>query len=154
MVDEGQYEKVKGYLEIGKEEVGGPFYGGQIPDRDGYFIGPTIFKNVENDDRLAQEEIFGPVLATMSFSNEEEAIELANDSEYGLTAGIFTSDLNRAHRFARDVDAGSIYINEWFAEGIETPFGGFKQSGIGRERGLEAVDHYTQVKNVCANIEL
>lgn len=154
MIDEGQYEKVQSYLDIGREEVGEPFYGGEVLDMEGYFVGPTVFASVKNDSRLAQEEIFGPILPAIPFADEREAIELANDSEYGLTAGIFTSDLNRAHRFARDVVAGGIYINEWFAEGIETPFGGFKQSGIGREKSAEAVKHYTQTKNVCANIEI
>ncbi|MFC7251514.1 aldehyde dehydrogenase family protein [Halomicroarcula sp. GCM10025324] len=152
MIDEGQYEKVKSYLDVGRKEVGEPFYGGEVLDREGYFIGPTVFAGASNDSRLAQEEIFGPILPAISFSDEQEAIEKANDTEFGLTAGIFTADLNRAHRFARDVEAGGVYINEWFAEGIETPFGGFKKSGIGREKSTEAVKHYTQSKNVCANI--
>lgn len=153
MVDESQYEKVTKYIDIGKQEVGEPFYGGNELDQDGYFIQPTIFKDVDNESRIAQEEIFGPVLVAMPFANEAEAVELANNSNYGLTAGIFTNDFNRAHRFARDVNAGGVYINEWFAEGIETPFGGYKDSGIGRERGVEAVEHYTQTKNICANLD-
>nr|WP_276276148.1 aldehyde dehydrogenase family protein [Halomicroarcula sp. SYNS111] len=154
MINESQYEKVRSYLEVGREENGEPAYGGSTLDRDGYFVGPTIFTEVENSTRLAQEEIFGPILPVIRFSSEAEAIELANDTQYGLTAGIFTSDIGRAHRFARDVQAGGIYINQWFAEGIETPFGGFKQSGIGREKSVDAVKHYTQPKNVCANITI
>ncbi|WP_071391189.1 aldehyde dehydrogenase family protein [Haloprofundus marisrubri] len=153
LVSEDQLEKVTKYLEIGREEVGEPAVGGDTHDRRGYFVEPTVFDGVENDMQIAQEEIFGPVLSIIEFSNEDEAIELANDVEYGLVAGIFTGSNGRAHRFARDVHAGQIYINEWFAGGVETPFGGFKQSGFGREKGLAAVESYTQVKNVCANIE-
>jgi acyl-CoA reductase-like NAD-dependent aldehyde dehydrogenase len=149
---EGQYETVLEYLDVGRSEVGEPVVGGDPLDREGYFVEPTIFDGVDNGARIAQEEIFGPVLSVMSFADEAEAIKLANDVEYGLVAGIFTNDLGRAHRFARDVDAGQIYINEWFAQGYGTPFGGYKQSGIGREKGMEAIREYTQTKNVCANI--
>jgi len=107
---------------------------------------------VANHMRIAQEEIFGPVLSVIPFSDEDEAIRLANDVDYGLVAGVFTENIGRAHRFARDVRAGQIYINEWFAGGVETPFGGFKQSGFGREKGLAAIESYTQSKNVCVNI--
>jgi len=153
LVSAEHFEKVTDYLELGREEVGEPVTGGNDVDRDGYFVEPTIFDNVDNDMRIAQEEIFGPVLSVIEFSDEDEAIEIANNVEYGLVAGIHTENVGRAHRFARDVNAGQIYINEWFAGGEETPFGGFKQSGFGREKGLEAVQSYTQVKNVCANIE-
>jgi len=153
LVSEEHFEKVTDYIELGREEVGEPVTGGNVLDHDGYFIEPTIFDGVDNEMRIAQEEIFGPVLSVIEFSDEDEAIEIANDIDYGLVAGIHTENLGRAHRFARDVDAGQIYINEWFAGGEETPFGGFKQSGFGREKGLEAVHGYTQVKNVCATIE-
>lgn len=153
LVSEDQYRKVTKYVDIGREEVGEPIVGGGTPDRDGYFVEPTIFDGVDNDARIAQEEIFGPVLSVIEFADEEEAIELANDVDYGLVAGIFTGDVGRAHRFARDVRAGQVYINEWFAGGVETPFGGYKQSGFGREKGLEAIESYTQVKNVCARID-
>ncbi|MCH7661681.1 MAG: aldehyde dehydrogenase family protein [Euryarchaeota archaeon] len=152
LVSSDQHEKVRKFIDIGREEVGEPVVGGEIPDREGYFVRPTVFDGVDNQSRIAQEEIFGPVLSVITFSDENEAIELANDVEYGLVAGIFTEDLGRAHRFAREVEAGQIYINEWFAGGVETPFGGFKDSGFGREKGLEAIESYTQVKNVCANI--
>lgn len=152
LVSDAQFEKVTRYLEIGEAEAGEPIVGGGTLDRDGYFVEPTIFDSVENDMRIAQEEIFGPVLSVIEFSDEQEAFEIANDVEYGLVAGIHTENNGRAHRFARDVDAGQIFINEWFAGGVETPFGGFKQSGFGREKGLDAVDAYTQTKNVCAYI--
>lgn len=153
LVSSDQYEKVRKYVEIGREEVGEPVVGGAAPDRAGYFVEPTIFDGVDNESRIAQEEIFGPVLSVIEFADEAEAFELANDTDYGLVAGIFTSDIGRAHRFARHAEAGQVYINEWFAGGVETPFGGYKHSGFGREKGLEAIESYTQVKNVCANIE-
>ena len=152
LVSEEQFEKVTKYLEVGRTEAGEPLVGGSALDRDGYFVEPTVFDGVENHMRIAQEEIFGPVLSVIEFSTESEAIEIANDVDYGLVAGIHTQNMGRAHRFARDVRAGQVYINEWFAGGEETPFGGFKQSGFGREKGLAALDAYTQVKNVCANI--
>ncbi|WP_255152338.1 aldehyde dehydrogenase family protein [Halorarius halobius] len=152
LVSEEQFEKVTNYLDVGRAEAGEPFIGGDVLDRDGYFVEPTVFTGVDNDMRIAREEIFGPVLSVIEFSDEQEAIEIANDTDYGLVAGIHTQNMGRAHRFARDVQAGQVYINEWFAGGEETPFGGYKQSGFGREKGLAAVDAYTQVKNVCANI--
>ena len=100
----------------------------------------------------ARAEDIGPVLSVIEFSTEAEATELANDTDYGLVAGIHTQDVGRAHRFARDVEAGQVYVNEWFAGGEETLFGGVKKSGFGREKGLAAVDAYTELKNVCANI--
>jgi aldehyde dehydrogenase (NAD+) len=152
LVSREHFEKVTNYLDIGQQEVGEPLIGGQALDRDGYFVEPTVFTGVDNEMRIAQEEVFGPVLSVIEFSSEAEAIDIANDVEYGLVAGVHTQDLGRAHRFARDVRAGQVYINEWFAGGEETPFGGFKQSGFGREKGLAAVDAYTEVKNICANI--
>lgn len=153
IISASQFERVLDYIRIGREEVGEPMIGGSAVDREGYFVEPTIFADVDNSTRIAQEEIFGPVLCTISFASEEEAIRIANDTRYGLAAAIFTNDLARAHRFAREVDAGQIYINEYYAEGVETPFGGYKESGIGREKGLEAIQEYTQVKNVCARID-
>jgi aldehyde dehydrogenase (NAD+) len=152
LVSEEQFEKVTNYLEVGRTEAGDPVIGGNTLDRDGYFVEPTVFDGVDNQMRIAQEEIFGPVLSVIEFSTEAEAMEIANNVEYGLVAGIHTQNMGRAHRFARDVQAGQVYINEWFAGGEETPFGGFKKSGFGREKGLAAVDAYTQVKNVCADI--
>ncbi|MFC7132808.1 MULTISPECIES: aldehyde dehydrogenase family protein [Salinibaculum] len=152
LVSAEHFEKVTNYLDVGRTEVGEPLVGGDALDRDGYFVEPTVFDGVDNDMRIAQEEIFGPVLSVIEFSTEAEAMEIANDVDYGLVAGIHTQNMGRAHRFARDVRAGQVYINEWFAGGEETPFGGFKESGFGREKGLAAVDAYTQVKNVCADI--
>jgi len=153
MVSEEQFAKVKKYIEVGKKEVGEPIVGGDTLDRAGNFVEPTIFSDVNNSSRIAQEEVFGPVLTTMSFETEQEAIDLSNETDYGLASGIFTSDIGRAYRYAREVDAGQVYINEYFAEGVETPFGGYKNSGHGREKGVEAIKQYTQIKNICAKIE-
>jgi len=152
LVSAAQFETVKRYLEAGTAEAGDPLVGGEALDRPGYFVEPTVFEVDDRDAKVAQEEIFGPVLSVLSFADEEEAIELANDVDYGLVAGVFTSDIGRAHRFARDVKAGQIYINEWAAGGKGSPFGGYKQSGFGRDKGLEGLRNYTQVKTISANI--
>ena len=145
-------EKVAEYFDIGREEVGAPVTGGHVLDREGYYVEPTVFADVPQDARILQEEVFGPVLTVSTFADEAEAIQRSNDVDYGLVAGVITTDMGKAHRFARDVDAGQIYVNEWFAGGNETPFGGFKDSGIGRENGTQAIHNYTQIKNVCLNI--
>lgn len=152
LISESHRESVMAYVDVGRDEVGEPAIGGDVIDGDGFFMEPTVFDDVPNQSRIAQEEIFGPVLTVTTFADEDEAIELANDVEYGLVAGVMTEDLGKAHRYAREVDAGQIYINEWFAGGNETPFGGFKKSGIGRDNGVQAIDNYTQIKNVCAKI--
>ncbi|MFP8890555.1 aldehyde dehydrogenase family protein [Natrialbaceae archaeon A-CW2] len=152
LISESHLEDVLEYIELGREEVGDPVTGGERIDRTGYFLRPTVFNNVPNESRIAQEEIFGPVLTVTTFSDEGEAIELANDVEYGLAAGVMTDDVGKAHRFAKEVKAGQIYVNEWFAGGNETPFGGFKQSGVGRDNGTQAIENFTQIKNVCVNI--
>lgn len=153
VVSQEQLDRVATYIEVGREVHGEPIVGREVLDRNGYFVEPTIFSDVDNACRIAQEEIFGPVPVTTPFEDEAETTRLANETEYGLTAAIFTSDMGRAHRFARDVDAGQVHINEFFTDDGETPFGGYKNSGHGRERGLEAINYFTQVKNVCANIE-
>ncbi len=150
---EEHFEKVLEYVGIGENEGATLETGGHAPDRPGYFVAPTVFSDVRNDMRIAQEEIFGPVLSVIPFSDREEAIELANDVEYGLTGGVFSSDLTQALTVARRIDAGSISVNEWFGGGVETPFGGMKNSGIGREKSLEGLDSYLQTKNISVNLE-
>lgn len=152
IVSKAQYDRIRDYLEQGRDEVGEPVVGGAEDDDTGYFIQPTVFDDVDLDTTIAQEEIFGPVLTISTFSEEKEAIDLANQVEYGLVSGVFTENLGCAHRVARDLQVGQVYVNEWFAGGVETPFGGYGMSGFGREKGLEAVDEFTQVKNVCVNI--
>jgi len=148
---EEHLEKVLEYIDIGKNEATLET-GGRALDSPGHFVAPTVFSDVDNDMRIAQEEIFGPVLSVIPFSDEEEAIELANDVEYGLTGGVFSSDITRALSVARSIDAGSIYVNEWFGGGVETPFGGMKNSGIGREKALDGLDSYLQTKNISVNL--
>ncbi|MEF8827532.1 MAG: aldehyde dehydrogenase family protein [Haloarcula sp.] len=152
LVSATHLDTVAEYLEVGRAELGEPLTGGAVLDRDGYYVEPTVFADVPQDARILQEEVFGPVLTVSTFADEAEAIQRSNDVDYGLVAGVITTDMGRAHRFARDVDAGQIYVNEWFAGGNETPFGGFKDSGIGRENGAQAIHNYTQLKNVCLNI--
>ena len=126
--------------------------GGKALDRPGYFLEPTVFTNVQPDMKVAQEEIFGPVLAVIPFTNEKDAIAIANGTEYGLVGGVFTKDLDRATHVARKMRAGSIFVNEWYAGGVETPFGGYGQSGYGREKGREALWNYVQTKNVAIKL--
>jgi aldehyde dehydrogenase (NAD+) len=118
----------------------------------GWFFEPIILDDVRWDDPVVQEEIFGPVLAVQVIDSLEEAIEAANCTDYALVAGLFTRDLSKAHRIARDVDAGQFFVNEYFAGGIETPFGGNRRSGIGREKGLLAVASYCKTKSVTIRI--
>jgi aldehyde dehydrogenase (NAD+) len=147
------FERVLGYIYTGQREGARMLTGGRAEGFEkGYFVSPTIFGEVESGMRIAQEEIFGPVLATLSFSDEDEAIEIANDSNYGLAAGIFTRDIDRALRFASEVQAGYVMINEYFSGGMGSPFGGYKQSGYSRERGLVALENYTQIKNVVVKV--
>lgn len=152
-----QYDIVLDYIDIGRSEGAELICGGYVPEplkeSGGYFVQPAVFAGVHNAMRIAQEEIFGPVLCVIPFDTEAEAIEIANDSRFGLVAGIWTRDLGRAHRVARAVEAGQIYINEYFAGDVETPFGGTKESGYGRERGVEALRGYTQLKTVNTNVQ-
>ena len=146
------HERVTDYIEVGATEGATLATGGQSPDRDGYFVEPTVFVDVEPDMRIAQEEIFGPVLVVIPFESRAEAIEIANGTQYGLTAGVFTSDVRRAFQCVRALEAGNVYVNKWFGDTNQTPFGGYKQSGVGREKGLEAFDSYLQTKNVAVNL--
>lgn len=127
--------------------------GGARLDRKGYFMAPTILADVDPASRVAQEEIFGPVTCFTRFNTEAEAIALANGTEYGLVAGLFTSDLARSHRVARKLRAGQVFVNEWFAGGISTPFGGVGKSGFGREKGLEALYNYVRTKNIAISLK-
>ncbi len=153
---EAQYKKVQSYFAIAKEEGARAITGGHVPDEprwgSGWFIPPTVYADVSNDMTIAREEIFGPVVAVIPFEDEAEAIRIANDTEYGLAAGLWTQNLSRAHRVAGALQAGQIYVNEYQAGGVETPLGGFKKSGYGREKGIEALHHYTQLK--CITIKL
>ena len=153
LVSAEHLERVLGYIASGRQEGANMLIGGRAEEFErGYFVLPTVFDDVEGKMRIAREEIFGPVLSVLPFSDEAEAAEIANDSSYGLAAGIFTRDIDRALRFARDIEAGYVMINEYFTGGMGSPFGGYKQSGIGREKGLVALDNYTQTKNVVVKV--
>lgn len=149
MVTEAQMDKVLGYIEIGKSEGARLVTGGKrAMGKNGFYIEPTVFADVTDDMRIAREEIFGPVMSVLSFSEESEAIARANDTEFGLSAGVFTKDLTRAHRVIADLEAGSCWINTYNLAPVEAPFGGVKQSGVGRENSKAAIEHYTQLKSV------
>ena len=154
IITEAQYEKVLDFLEIGKEEGVTTVVGGRpvAHPEQGYFVQPTVYAVKDVNSRLYKEEIFGPVLVVLPFDDEDQAISLANDTNYGLSAGLWTRDVSRAHRVARQLEAGQIYVNEWVMGGVEVPFGGYKESGIGREKGLEALHHYTQLKSVIMKL--
>lgn len=148
---EEQYDKVERYVDLGREEGAEVIAGGAPPTdapADGWFYEPTVFDDVTPDMRIAREEVFGPVQFVMTFERYEEAIELANGVPYGLAAGVMTGDPSTAHRAAADLEAGSVWINQYFGTVPGTPFGGYKSSGIGRECGKEALREYTQSKAV------
>lgn len=152
LVSRGQFDKVMGYIAIGREEGATLHAGGNAPKMQGFengcFVEPTIFTDVTDDMRIAREEIFGPVMSVLRFSGEDEAIVRANDTEFGLAAGVFTRDMARAHRVIGQLKAGSCWINAYNLTPVEIPFGGYGQSGIGRENALAALGHYSQLKSV------
>ncbi len=149
-------EKVLSYIEIGRKEGAEVIVGGGRPSdpklADGNFVEPTVFAACRDDMRIVREEIFGPVMALLSFEDETEVIARANDTEFGLAAGVFTRDLTRAHRVIAKLEAGTCWINNYNITPIEMPFGGYKQSGVGRENGSAAVEHYTQIKSVYVEL--
>jgi len=151
-VDEEQFKKVLGLIESGKKDGAKLECGGNRHGTKGYFIQPTVFSDVKDDMKIAKEEIFGPVQQIIKFKTMEEVIERSNATEYGLAAGIITKDIDKALTFAQAVQAGSVWINTYLAIGPHTPFGGFKQSGHGRELGEDALKEYTEIKTVTIQI--
>jgi betaine-aldehyde dehydrogenase len=152
LVSERQREIVEGYIRQAEEEGARLVAGGRRPNRPGFWIEPTVFADVTDDMTLAQEEVFGPVMAVLDFDSEEEAIARANATEFGLSAGVFTADLARGHRVAAAFEAGTCWINAYNLTPVEAPFGGAKKSGIGRENGWAAIEHYTQLKSVYVGL--
>src|SRR5437660_4135259 len=155
LVSEKQMNTVLGYIQAGKNEGAKVLTGGNrasVNGDHGYFVEPTIFCGVKNDMKIAQEEIFGPVLATLSFNDIEEVAEQANKNVYGLASAIWTNDLKKAHQLSRRLKAGTVWINTYGLMDASLPFGGFKQSGFGRELGMHAIEHYTELKTVWMNL--
>jgi betaine-aldehyde dehydrogenase len=152
LINKAQHEKVLGYIETGKKEGATLACGGGVPKLQGFenglFVEPTVFTAVEDRMTIAREEIFGPVMSVLSFNEEDEVVRRANDTEFGLAAGVFTRDLPRAHRVIAELQAGTCWINNYNLTPVELPFGGVKQSGIGRENALAALSHYSQLKTV------
>lgn len=153
LVSKPHLEKVKSYIALAKEEGGIILTGGEevkfpAPHEDGYYLQPTVIENLAYNCRTNQEEIFGPVTTLTPFDTEEEVLAMANSTEYGLSATIWTKDLDRAHRVADTIEAGIVWVNSWLVRDLRTPFGGVKQSGVGREGGWEALRFFTEPKNV------
>jgi len=158
---EEQYEKVKSYVELGRKEgaevaFGGGFgpelFGAGSPLGGGYFVAPTLFRGATNDMRVCREEIFGPVTCAIPFEDEEEALSIANDSSYGLACGVWTNDLKRAHRMVANVQAGAVWVNSYRRLHWAVPFGGVKDSGYGRDSGLESLREYQQTKSAWIDL--
>ncbi len=157
LISATQRDKVRSYYDLARDEGATMVAGGGIPSfgneyDSGFFIEPTIMTDLTNSARCMQEEIFGPVCHVMPFDNEEEAIQLANDSRYGLAAALWTGDLSRGHRVARQLNAGIVWVNTWFLRDLRTPFGGMKLSGFGREGGIHSVDFFTEQTNICIKL--
>ncbi|MGI9893941.1 aldehyde dehydrogenase [Vibrio natriegens] len=155
IVDKAQFERVLDYIEVGKQEGATLRFGGQpvLEHTGGYFIQPAVFTDVTPDMRIFKEEIFGPVLCVTTFDTIDEAIELANDSEYGLAAGVWTSDISTAVKCSRALRAGTVFVNNWDGGDMTMPFGGYKQSGNGRDKSLHALDKYTEIKSTWIELD-
>ena len=151
-----QFEKILSHIEGAKAEGANCVIGGNAVDGpecgQGWFVEPTVFSDVASEMTIAREEVFGPVLAVMPFDDEDEAVRLANDTIYGLAAGIWTRDLARAHRLARRIQSGTVYVNTYRAVSFVSPVGGYKMSGFGRENGIEAIREFMQTKSVWVNM--
>jgi aldehyde dehydrogenase (NAD+) len=152
MISEGQCQRAAGMVSQAEREGARIATGGRRMNRPGYFLEPTVLTDVSPDMRIASDEVFGPVLSVLKARDEREALEIANGTPYGLVAGVFTANVDRAMRASRQLRAGQVFVNEWYAGGVETPFGGFGKSGYGREKGREALFNYVQTKNIAIRI--
>ena len=152
MISHKQRDRALGMVQAAKSAGGQIVAGGDALESPGAFLQPTVIGGVSPDMAIAQDEVFGPVLAIIKFEHDSDAIDIANSTPYGLVAGVFTSDLDRATRAAQQLRAGQIFVNEWYAGGVETPFGGYGRSGYGREKGREALWNYVQTKNIAVRM--
>jgi aldehyde dehydrogenase (NAD+) len=149
LVSQKQQKRVLDYIELGKKEGAKLAYGGNVPaGLNGFFVEPALFVDVKNDMRIAKEEIFGPVLSVIKVDDEKQAIDIANDSSYGLAGGVWSRDISKAADIANKLRAGTVWVNEWHLLNDFVPFGGYKQSGIGRELGIEGIKAYTETKHI------
>jgi phenylacetaldehyde dehydrogenase len=153
LVSAEQLERVTGYLSVGQEEGARTAAGGGRIDRPGYFVQPTVLADTRNEMRIVQEEIFGPVLVAQPFERTDDIEPLANDSPYGLAAAIWTKDITKAHRTAAALQAGTVWINTYNIYDAALPFGGYKQSGWGREMGEDVLGLYTETKSICVGLD-
>lgn len=151
IVSKAQMEKILNYIDIGKNEGAEVAVGGKRLDRPGYFVEPTLFINANNNMQSVREEIFGPVLSVLKFSDIDEALDIANNSNYGLSGGVFTQDMKKANRVAAEMEQGNVNINTYFSVWVDSPFGGFKESGIGRELSENGLDNYLETKAVLVD---
>jgi len=152
LISAAHLDKVLGYIDLAKSEGGTIVAGGNRVGRKGYFVEPTVITGLGCDCRVLQEEIFGPVVTITPFVDEAEAIAFANSTRYGLSASVWTRDLSRAHRVAAALDSGTVWINTWLLRDLRVPFGGMKESGVGREGGFESLRFFTETKNVCVKL--
>jgi aminomuconate-semialdehyde/2-hydroxymuconate-6-semialdehyde dehydrogenase len=158
VVSQPHMEKILSYIDLAQQEGGTILTGGKqvkLSGRcgGGYFIEPTVIENLAHDCRTNQEEIFGPVVSVTPFDSESEVLRYANSVLYGLSATVWTENLSRAHRVAEKIESGIVWVNSWLLRDLRTPFGGVKQSGVGREGGFEALRFFTEEKNVCIKIK-
>ena len=154
LISQEQWDRVSGYVDVGSKQGARLVVGGRRPPHldCGYFFEPTIFADADASMRIVREEIFGPVLSVLRWTDEDDLIRQANDSEYGLSAGIWTNNLKNAHRAAAAIQAGTVWVNCFNLVDPATPFGGFKQSGWGREHGRQAMEMYSETKSVWVNL--